>query len=251
MLMTHGIPCYVEKPVVASWDQLTDVETVLRALPGRPVTLTGCNLRLLPSLDRLRDLLRDGCIGRPVRASLQVGQWLPDWRPGQDYRQSYSAESAQGGGAVLDLIHELDMVRWLFGDFEQVRALGGHHSRLEIRSEDCVVIALDRPGGPVVSVGMDYVARRAVRRYEIIGEEGTLVWDLSARRLELQTAGTVEEIDCGAAAFDIAATYPLTMQMFSEAVVSGESLEQDIQEGLRSARLALRVKDELSTLYKN
>ena len=39
---------------------------------------------------------------------LHAGQWLPDWRPGQDFSESYSASTVMGGGVIFDLIHEID-----------------------------------------------------------------------------------------------------------------------------------------------
>lgn len=244
-LLPVGIPCYVEKPVIADHHQADELGELLRALPNPPPTQAGCNLRFLTSLARLRELLWDGAIGRLVRVSFQVGQWLPDWRPAQDYRVSYSADPAQGGGVVLDLVHELDAARWLFGEFSTVHAVGGRYSRLEIASEDSAAILLGRPGGPAVAIGLDYVSRRPMRRYEIVGDEASLCWDLPARRLELAGPNGIETVDCGPAAFDVAATYRAAMAELLTAVQGGPPCRQDLAEGLRSATLALRVKDAM------
>jgi len=243
-LLGAGIPLYVEKPVVATRAQL---EAVARAAATAPstVTLCGCNLRFLPSLRAVRELIGAGAIGRVVRASLQTGQWLPDWRPSADYRRSYSASRELGGGVALDLVHELDAVRWILGEFDSVVALGGQFSSLELSSEDAVVIGLSRARGPVVAVGLDYVARRPVRRYEFFGEQGTLSWDLPARRVELTQVDGVPAPAFDAGDFDVAATYVQAMREFLEAVASGRQTSQDLAEGLKSAALAIRVNEEI------
>jgi predicted dehydrogenase len=235
----------VEKPVVATEEQAKLLERLLGGLSACPATLVGCNLRHLPSLQRVRGLLQSGAIGQPVRASFQVGQWLPDWRPAQDYRLSYSADPGRGGGVALDLVHEFDAARWLFGEFDQVFAVGGHYSRLEIGSEDSATILLGRTGGPAVAVGLDYVARQPMRRYEIIGDEGTLVWDLVGRRLEHASPNGNELIDCGEAGFETAATYVTAMTKMLAAVRSRQPTSQDIVDGLCSVRLALNVNHQL------
>ena len=245
MLLPAGIPCYVEKPVVASFEQLEALTNLLGRSAKLPPTLVGCNLRFLPSLGRLRQLLREGAIGQPVRASFQVGQWLPDWRPPQDYRASYSADSARGGGVVLDLVHELDAARWIFGEFDQVHAIGGHYSRLEIHTEDSAAVLLGRAGGPVVALGLDYVARKPMRRYEIIGEDGTLVWDLPAKSLQLINSQGCQDVVCGPTDFDTAATYRLAMGEMLSAIRDGRPTAQGIQEGLLSAALALQINKQL------
>jgi predicted dehydrogenase len=239
-LLKARVPCYVEKPAVTN---RKDAERIRKLLgKSRVVTLSGCNLRFLPSLRRLRDAVASGAIGRPVRASLQAGQWLPDWRPGRDYRKSYSARATRGGGVIFDLIHELDAARWLFGEFGEVRALKSKLSRLEIDAEDAACILLGRRGGPLVSVGLDYVARRPLRRYEIVGDEGTLTWDLGAKRLVLDTAARTRVLDRDPASFDVAATYLAAMREFVGAVRSGRRASPDLADGLATTRLALKAR---------
>lgn len=242
-LLRAGVPCYVEKPPVTSFEQLQRIQQQLESMRGIPPTLVGCNLRFLPSLQKLRERVRSGTIGRIVRATLQAGQWLPDWRPSRDYAECYSADSARGGGVILDLVHELDQARWLFGDFDEVRAMAGKLSTLRTQSEDCACILLGSSQGPIVSIALDYVSRRAVRRYEVIGEAGTLVWDLPRRRLELVLPERTEAIDCGAAGFDVAQTYVSAMSRWLACLNKpGQDDASDIFDGLKSAELALRAK---------
>lgn len=243
-LLQAGVACYVEKPPVIAAPDVAKLRTLLAQ--GRPpVTLTGCNLRFLPSLRRLREALRAGKIGTPVRASLQAGQWLPDWRPQRDYRNTYSAHAEAGGGVIFDLIHEIDAARWLFGEFDKVRTLSGKLSRLEIDAEDtaCLLFA-KRGGGPIVSIGLDYVSRQRVRRYEIVGDEGTLVWDFALARLSLVKALGEELLDADPASFDTAATYLAAMGEFVEAVREKRPTSQDLNDGLATTELALRAKAE-------
>lgn len=243
-LLDAGIPMYIEKPVVTSAAQLAAVARAAAAHP-QAITLCGCNLRFLPSLQAVRDLISQGAIGRVVRASLQTGQWLPDWRPAADYRRSYSASRELGGGVVLDLVHELDAVRWILGEFDSVVAVGGQMSSLELSCEDAAVIGLSRARGPVVAIGLDYVARRPVRRYEFFGEKGTLRWDLPARRVELEQIDGMQAPAFEAADFDVAMTYVRAMRDFVEAVATGRQTSQNLDEGLRSAALAIRVNEEI------
>lgn len=243
-LLAAGIPCYIEKPVVANDSQLNDLARSLKALDKVPATLVGCNLRFLPSLKTLKTLAGDGTIGRVVRANLVVGQWLPDWRPSQDYQQSYSARPELGGGVILDLIHEIDQARWLFGEYESVCALGGQFSSLAVDTEDTACILLGNRGrAPVVSISLDYVSRKKVRRYEIVGDQGSLVWDLNERNLHLHTGGASETIDCGPNGYDTQQTYIQAMTEFLECIESGEHIPApDIVDGLKSTELALRAR---------
>ena len=241
-LLQAGVPCYVEKPAVTDFGQLERVRAEIVKLGRTPVTLAGCNLRYLPSLQKLRELLREGAIGNVVRAVLQAGAWLPDWRPERDYRTGYGA-SATGGGVVLDLVHELDQARWLLGDFDDVAAMTGKLSSLELEAEDSACVLLrSRARGPLVMVGLDYVARAPVRRYELVGDQGTLTWDLHAKRLEEAGPGGRTEHDCGDGAFDLRDTYVSAMREFLQCVSAGAATSQPLEDGLASAELALRAR---------
>lgn len=244
-LLEAGIACYIEKPVITTLSQYEAVRDTVAALPSLPPTLVGCNFRFLPSLQVAKRLIAEGAVGRPVRVQLQVGQWLPDWRPAQDYRQGYGADPTRGGGVVMDLIHELDIARFLFGEFRSVQAAGGHYSRLEIASEDAAAILLSRPSGPVISVGMDYVARNPIRRYDIVGDEATLCWDLFARSLVLHRPTGSETVDCGESAFDVAETYRVAMRHLLDAIIAERTTEENLVAALPSVELALRANKSM------
>jgi len=237
------LPMYVEKPVVTTAADLKAVCSAAALYDCCAPVQVGCNLRFLPSLQCLRDLLQEGAIGRVVRASFDAGQWLPDWRPQQNHRRSYSADPALGGGVVLDLIHEIDAALWLLGDLTPVAAQTAVVPRLEIATEAVATALLRSSGGALVQIGLDYVARRPVRRYQLIGEDGTLCWDLSRRELRLESPQGSELIDCGEDGFDVAKTYRTAMAEFVVAVESGGSTSQPLEQGLRTADLALRLKE--------
>jgi predicted dehydrogenase len=243
VIFRAGVPCYIEKPVVATRSEFDSLRRLLCEL-SPPITYGGCNLRFLPSLQAGRQVIISGRIGTPIRANLQAGQWLPDWRPTHDYRLGYSANSDLGGGVILDLIHEIDSARWWLGDFEHVLSMGGKHSSLEINSEDvaCILLAnAARP--PIVSIGMDYVARRRIRRYEVVGETGTLVWDLAEKTLEIVRRDTVEPVECITDGYDVANTYVAAMTHFLDCVVNRREMEHDVHDAMKSMDLALRAKE--------
>lgn len=242
-LMAAQTPMYVEKPVVATARELAKVREAARESQYRAPSVVGCNLRFLPSLEKTRSALRSGLIGAVVRAQFEAGQWLPDWRPGRDYRTSYSARSALGGGVVLDLIHEIDAARWLLGDFDRVQADLGTRSALEIDSEDTAGILLSRRGGPLAVISLDYVSRSAVRRYSFIGDAGTLTWDMPNATLTHTDAHGSHELGAGRDDFDVASTYVRAMSELLRAIDTGTDTDQPLEEGLRTMELAVRAKE--------
>ena len=101
-----------------------------------------------------------------ITFSVYVGQYLPAWRTGVDYRHCYSAKKEEGGGVLRDLSHEIDYAVWLCGPAHKVVAIGGHFSELEINSDDTYSILMSCAHCPVVNIQMNYLDR--CKRREII-----------------------------------------------------------------------------------
>jgi len=242
-LIARACPLLVEKPVVTT---LGDCDAIEQALAEAPpaVRAAGFNLRYLSSLRALREAVTDGNLGDPVRADLVAGQWLPSWRPNTDYRAGYSAHENRGGGVELDLCHEIDAARWLFGELEVAFSAAGRLSGLDLQSNDTSVSVLRGPGQrpPLVTVSLDYVSRPRVRRYEVVLQGGRLVWDLDGV-LEEHTEHGSRTLEVRAAAFDVASTY---VDMIHSVMRSGETGSADgiqsLSDGVVSTRLALAVR---------
>ncbi|MBM3512809.1 MAG: Gfo/Idh/MocA family oxidoreductase [Alphaproteobacteria bacterium] len=115
---------------------------------------------------------------RLCEAELQVGQWLPEWRASRDYRTTYSAIAAQGGGALRDLSHELDLALYLFGPWKKLTALGGHLSDLEIDTDDAYTLLLETSKCPSVSIRLNYLDRPRQRGLKVNTSTATFALDL-------------------------------------------------------------------------
>ncbi len=136
----------------------------------------GYNLRFHPAIVWLKDTLPK--LGKLTSANFYVGQFLPTWRPDSDYRKSSSARDISGGGVLRDLSHELDLVQYLFGDWQQLTAVGGKFSDLEIATDDTFSILMTSTKCNAISVQLNYVDRIKQRYITINGNNGTVSIDL-------------------------------------------------------------------------
>lgn len=175
-LISAGIPTLIEKPVVTD---TADLETLIQARQQHqtPVAVGYC-LRYLPSAQRMSRLLQDEKIGTLYNATVEIGQYLPDWRPDKDFRKSVSANAELGGGALFELSHELDYSRWLLGELEVKAAILRSTDTLQLNVEDCVDLLAVSEKGVVTSIHLDFLQRAAYRRCRFIGSVGSLEWDL-------------------------------------------------------------------------
>ena len=181
---------FVEKPLASSLD---GVDGLLDAATrsGRVVQV-GYNLQFEPALERVKELIDGGAIGRVVWARAEFGQYLPDWRPWQDYRRSYTARRELGGGIVLDASHELAYVMWLLGTPVEVRAMGGTVGALEVDVEDSATVLMRFADGAQADVHVDFLQRQPVRQLKAVGVDGTILLDLLSGELSLLPDGESE-----------------------------------------------------------
>ena len=164
------------------------------ALPSHrfAAAFVGYQLRFHPVLRALRSRLAGQKI---LSAQAYVGQYLPDWRPGTDYRTSYSARADLGGGVLRDLSHELDYLAWIFGPWRRLAALGGRLSRLEIDSDDCWGVILAFADCPVATLQLNYLDRPGRRELVVVTDDHTYRADLI--RAELACDGESEAFEIG------------------------------------------------------
>jgi predicted dehydrogenase len=117
-------------------------------------------------------------------ATVRGGHWLPQWRPGQDYRRTYSSRRKEGGGVLLEYLHDFDYLRWMLGEPHEVFATAGRVSDLEIDSDDHAAVIVRFASGALATLLIDYLRRRRRRSCELVGERAVAIWDADSRAPE-------------------------------------------------------------------
>ncbi|HYB69898.1 MAG TPA: Gfo/Idh/MocA family oxidoreductase [Candidatus Bathyarchaeia archaeon] len=176
---------FIEKPLAPSGREVGRLLEEAEAR-GRRV-LVGCNLRFFKPLQRVKALVDEGRVGRVLSVRAQCGFYLPFWQPGTDYRQTYRAHAAQGGGILLDAIHDFDYLRWIFGEVREVLGTVERLADFQTDVEDFGEVTLRFTSGVIAQLHLDYLQRSYRRSCEVIGERGVIVWDYIDRRVTLFT----------------------------------------------------------------
>ncbi len=108
--------------------------------------------------------------------------YLPDWRIGKDYRETYSAYRDLGGGVDIDLIHEWDYLVYLFGIPDYVKCIYGKKSTLEIDSRDFAIYIAEYKD-KIAEVHLDYFGRSTIREIMLLTKNDTIVCDLIKKQV--------------------------------------------------------------------
>jgi len=225
-LIPYKVPLFIEKPVFDKLDAetlLTDIR--LNAIP----TYVACNLRFLECIKFVKEFLRNKRINE---VNIYCGSYLPEWRPGVDFRKVYSANEDMGGGVHLDLIHEIDYMFWLFGKPSHTISTIRNRSSLEISSTDYANYLFEYPNFCVNTI-LNYYRRDAKRSMEILLEEGTIKVDLLRNKVFFEEA---EVFSSDKTIFD---TYEDQLLFFTQDVLKKHIEFNTITEAVEILRLCI------------
>jgi len=173
---------FIEKPVTSVERMLLPVS---REVLESSICYVACPLRYKKVIQYLKEKL-DLRQVNGIRAI--SSSYLPEWREGIDYRKTYSAKKALGGGVSIDLIHEWDYIRYLFGNPNRIAYYGGKKSNLEIDTED-TAIYLAEYDGMFAEIHLDYYGRKSLREIMIFTEQDTIRADLISNDIEFLKSG--------------------------------------------------------------
>ena len=166
----HTDSLFIEKPV---FDSTNVDESIFKLIEGKPCYVA-CPLRYNPVLQYVKNNVD---FDKVISARAISSSYLPDWRPGQDYRKTYSAHKDLGGGVSIDLIHEWDYLTWLFGMPTECKQMICKVSNLEIDSDDLAVY-IGRNEKTSFELHLDYFGRQTLRTLDLFTDEETIHCDL-------------------------------------------------------------------------
>ena len=243
-----GCHLFIEKPLSHSLEGVDELIEIVEA--RRLVAFVAYQFRFHPGLRAVKNLIDAGRLGWLAAAHIVNGEYLPDWHPYEDYRQTHPARRDLGGGALRIQTHELDYALWLLGMPARVYAVGGHLSRLEIDVEDSVSVLLtcEHDGRPVpVHVHLDYLQRPPQRVCEIVGDAGKVRFDYYVKRVEFRDTTTGQaSVECFDT-FERSQMFREELEHFFACVRGQERPLVDLREGVRSLRVALAAETSLCT----
>lgn len=186
--INHNLHVFIEKPISHNLENID--ELLEKAQKKNLIILVGYNLRFHRAIKLMKKLIDNGSIGKILSARLEYGYYLPDWRPWQDYKKSYTSKSNLGGGIILDSSHEIDYARWIIGDIKEVFCFADKVSDLDVDVEDTAEILLRSKNNSIIEIHLDFIQRCYSRNCKIIGEKGNIIWNFQDNIVKLYTTDT-------------------------------------------------------------
>ncbi len=143
--LRRGLPVLIEKPIADTTEAALAIVAVAEET-GVPV-LVGHHRRHSSAIQQARTLLQEGAIGELIAVSLLWTLKKPD-----DYFEAdWRCRRPGGGPVMINLVHELDTLRFLCGEIHRVYAQAGSPTR-QLEVEDSVAISLSLESGVIATL---------------------------------------------------------------------------------------------------
>ena len=146
----RGVPSLVEKPVADTLEAALRLTAAVDRT-GVPV-LVGHQRRHSPDIAKARQLVQDGALGRLVAVN---GMWMAD-KPASYFEAAWRREPG-GGPLLINLIHDIDCLRFICGDIESVIAFSSNAVR-SFEVEDTASVSVRFTGGALGTLLMSDTA---------------------------------------------------------------------------------------------
>ena len=192
----HTKSFFIEKPVFDSTEVDEKIFETIKDIPS----YVACPLHYNAVLQYVKQHVNPENV---ICARAMSSSYLPDWRPGQDYRMTYSANKDLGGGVSIDLIHEWDYLTWLFGMPTECKQIINKVSNLEIDSDD-LAIYIGKNDKTTFELHLDYFGRQPQRTLDLFTADDTIHCDLIAGTVNYLKSGKVVKLESERNAFQMA-----------------------------------------------
>lgn len=192
----HTKSFFIEKPVFDSTSVDEKIFEVIKNIPS----YVACPLHYNAVLQYVKENVNPDEV---ICARAMSSSYLPDWRPGQDYRKTYSAHKDMGGGVSIDLIHEWDYLTWLFGMPTECHSMINKVSDLEIDSDD-LAIYIGKNEKTTFELHLDYFGRQTQRTLDLFTAEDTIHCDLIAGTVSYLKEGRTIALESERNAYQLA-----------------------------------------------
>jgi predicted dehydrogenase len=240
-----GCHIFMEKPLAHNLEEIDRLKAVCEA-KQLCLFVAYCH-RFIPSVQKLKELIESERIGRIYAVNMNWGSYLPEWHPWEDYRTFYMAKKAQGGGALLDESHGIDLLRHLFGEIEWVSGDVGTISDLEIDSDDWASFLFRTRSGIHGKGHFDLLRRDPQIKLEVIGQNGSLTWDRIDHRITVYDAESKSYEVFPFTVAQLMSMYPAEVQHFLSCVRTGERPSIDLEDGIRTMEVLMAIFESSRT----
>lgn len=165
----------IEKPLgmsIKGWDKISKI-----CNKHKLINYVAYCHRHISYTKKFKEFLLKKKIGKLLNGSLTWGSYFPDWHPWEKYWTYYMAKKHQGGGALMDESHGIDLIRYFFGEPKKIFSFIDKISNLKMTADDNAFLLFKMKNKMLISLNFDLISKPTKCEIQINGSKGSLVWN--------------------------------------------------------------------------
>ena len=166
-----NINIYCEKPLFCSKTELKKLTSNLKSY--KKLLYFGYQLRFNSLIQNFK---RKVNINKVRLINYVVGFNLNNWRKEGYRKNSYYINTKNGGGVIYELVHEINLIRYLFGDLEKIKTFKLQHEKHNLEN---VAVSIFKIKKIIGTISQDMLRNSHSRHIEIIEDNNSFLIDLS------------------------------------------------------------------------
>ena len=168
-----GLSCFIEASVVEA-QRILDLHKL--AEKSMVLMAPSCTMRYYPGPKKVKELIDQGVIGRPLNINYQTGQYLPDWHPWEKIENFYVSVTETGAGREI-VPFELTWLNDIFGNPEPLACVKAKLTDMNADIDDIYHCLLRYPNGVLANITVEVISQpQATREMRLLGSSGEIVF---------------------------------------------------------------------------
>ena len=168
-----GLPCFIEASVVEA-DRILQLHLISEQ--SKVLIAPSCTMRHFPGPKKVKELIGQGMIGKPLNINYQTGQYLPDWHPWEKIENFYVSERETGAGREI-VPFELTWLNDIFGEPIPLACVKSKLTDINADIDDIYHCLLRYPEGVLANITVEVISRpQATREMRVLGSTGEIVF---------------------------------------------------------------------------
>ena len=226
---------FIEKPLgmnVKGWDKV-----IKQNKKNNLISYVAYCHRHINYIQLAQKLLHQKKIGKIISGNIRWGSYLPDWHPWEKYYNFYMAKKHQGGGALMDESHGIDLLRYLVGEVKSVFAIVDTISGLKITSDDNALLTLRMENNSLFQINFDLHSRFPRVSLEILGTEGNMFIDRIKNEISFFNIKSKKWKTLKFNQKDLLRMYKDQANYFLNCIIKKRKADVDITDGLKTQKI--------------
>ncbi|WEK55959.1 MAG: Gfo/Idh/MocA family oxidoreductase [Candidatus Cohnella colombiensis] len=230
-----------EKPIARSLEE--GLESIRYCQQKNVKLFVAHVLRFFPEYERAKELLDNNAIGKVgVARTTRAGSYPRGWN---DWYSNYESS----GGLILDMvIHDIDFLRWCFGDVERVYAKGTFGKGFE--KLEYALITLRFKNGVIAHVEGSWAHDSFSMKFELAGTNGVIDYD-SLKDKSIEARIRIQEASVGGVPVPESplktTPYYRELRHFMDCLKTGETPKVTADDALEAIKISLSAIESIRT----